>query len=253
MAETRYPWGYGRETVSLAQIELRLRPNYHPEFLRRFIPWLESKGGHIGVGGHFRTTQPAKPGFAPEGKSFHQAQDYRDGVNGKACAIDLVATTSSGVWRSPYWHETPKSGTQESKDWGLHTFIKGEPWHIQPIEIRGWSSWRYLHRRRAPEASYPIPGGNIVPTPDPIPDPPDGGPTRTESIVRDLPTLKPGSSGDDVRRAQALLNTHGARLVEDGHYGNLTENSVRLFQGTHGLTQDGWIGTGETWPALLGV
>lgn len=244
---TLYPWAYhNRLERTIDEIEFELkRRNYHPEFLRRFLPWLESKGGHIGVGGHWRPNPSDTSAASRAGHSFHQNQQYRDGWFGPT-AIDLVARTETGVWRSPRWDETPQSGTAESKQWGLHTFITGEPWHIQPIEIRGWWSWT-LKLRPAPKENYPIPGEWVPRPPDPTPE------TETEAIVNQLPTLVQGAVGDDVKRVQALLNTHGARLQEDGHFGPNTHNTVKFFQGSNGLTVDGIVGRKETWPALLGV
>jgi hypothetical protein len=59
----------------------------------------------------------------------------------------------------------------------------------------------------------------------------------------DKPQLKRGSTGDDVRELQHIL-------FVDGFYGPTTENAVKSFQRTHGLSADGIVGP-DTWAALL--
>lgn len=67
------------------------------------------------------------------------------------------------------------------------------------------------------------------------------------------PTLKRGSSGDDVRRAQRHLRRHNKGLIRptaDGDFGRTTEQAVREFQVTHDVKPaDGIIGE-KTWKAL---
>lgn len=62
-----------------------------------------------------------------------------------------------------------------------------------------------------------------------------------------LPTLRRGSSGDEVMLVQQRL---GLSPV-DGKFGPMTEAAVRKFQGANGLTADGIVGR-MTWGALLG-
>ena len=145
---TTYPYRYNTTRKTLAEIEAILSPHYHPEYLRRFLAWMKSRGGEIGVGGHWRSdgSQPDKPGFAPEGKSFHQNQQYSDGFIG-ACAIDMVATNpNGGIHLAPRWDQVPAQGSAEATLWGIHCNVGtpgaygSESWHIQPIEIDGWAT-----------------------------------------------------------------------------------------------------------------
>jgi len=70
-------------------------------------------------------------------------------------------------------------------------------------------------------------------------------------VTGDLPVLRLGSSGPDVRRLQHLLNiVSGAGLVEDGDFGPATDRAVRDFQGARGLESDGVVGP-RTWAVLL--
>lgn len=59
-----------------------------------------------------------------------------------------------------------------------------------------------------------------------------------------MTTIKSGSRGDDVRRLQEMLN-----ISVDGIFGPKTEAAVKAFQKTHGLVQDGIVGS-KTWAAL---
>lgn len=64
------------------------------------------------------------------------------------------------------------------------------------------------------------------------------------------PAEQSGSTGENVRSVQYLLNANGASLQIDGVFGPLTDAAVRNFQQSHGLTVDGIVGN-ETWPALI--
>lgn len=70
-----------------------------------------------------------------------------------------------------------------------------------------------------------------------------------EETVTSYPTIKSGSKGDDVKKAQELLNKHGASLSVDGSFGPLTLAAVKKFQKENGLDVDGVVGP-KTWAAL---
>jgi len=133
----RYPYGYQTSTKTMRELRARYEPKMHPEFARRLFSWLAAQGGTVGIGGGWRDTQPDRPGFAPDGKSFHQSQTFASGTVGYA-AVDLVVKRDGAIHRAPTWDES-----ETGPLFGLHTFIKNppEPWHMQPIEIRGWQSW----------------------------------------------------------------------------------------------------------------
>ncbi|NKI40907.1 peptidoglycan-binding protein [Streptomyces physcomitrii] len=64
------------------------------------------------------------------------------------------------------------------------------------------------------------------------------------------PTLKNGSSGEDVKRLQrALTAALGSTVKVDGSFGATTETAVRSFQKARGLSVDGIAGA-ATWTAL---
>lgn len=72
----------------------------------------------------------------------------------------------------------------------------------------------------------------------------------TDKLMADLPELKRNSKGKYVKRAQALLNTRGYNLREDGEFGKLTGVATRDFQHDNGLTVDEVIGK-KTWTKLV--
>lgn len=159
--ELRVPFGYGAARITLGELRDWLLVHHHPEYVRRLLAWLTHKGGFIGAGGGYREVQPDEPGYAPEGESFHQNQTYSDGFVG-AAAVDLVVVNGGNVHRAPRWSDVPAQGSAEAKRWGVHCNVPGEPWHMQPIEIDGWQSWKDAGSP-APEKNYPIPGENAPP------------------------------------------------------------------------------------------
>lgn len=64
-----------------------------------------------------------------------------------------------------------------------------------------------------------------------------------------MTTLKKGSKGSDVKTLQQTLNNLGYNLSVDGIFGNGTEDDVKDFQKSKGLTVDGIVGP-KTWEAL---
>jgi hypothetical protein len=55
--------------------------------------------------------------------------------------------------------------------------------------------------------------------------------------------LKKGDKGEDVKWLQGELNAHGANLVVDGAFGNLSDVALRLFQANNKLVADGICGS----------
>lgn len=70
------------------------------------------------------------------------------------------------------------------------------------------------------------------------------------ALIGNLPTLRRGQSGIEVRRLQALCNVYGYGLREDGKFGYNTEQVVEAFQVRYGLSRDGVPGP-NTNTALL--
>ncbi|NET41498.1 peptidoglycan-binding protein [Okeania sp. SIO2B3] len=64
------------------------------------------------------------------------------------------------------------------------------------------------------------------------------------------PTIARGSSGDDVKRLQSILNEMGYSLVRDSIFGSNTEAAVKGYQKNTTLEVDGIVGP-LTWYALM--
>ena len=64
------------------------------------------------------------------------------------------------------------------------------------------------------------------------------------------PVVKVGSTGEDVRTVQYHLRALGHQLGVDGVFGPVTDDRVRAFQSSKGLSSDGVVGA-QTWPALV--
>ena len=60
-----------------------------------------------------------------------------------------------------------------------------------------------------------------------------------------------GSSGDDVKTLQELLNSSGYNLDVDGQFGQKTQQAVKDYQAKNNLTVDGIVGN-NTWSSLTG-
>lgn len=232
---TLYPTGYGTRMVTMEELRRVREPRMHPEMARRLFHFIEAQGGKFGIGGGFRSTgsQPDKPGFAKEGRSFHQYQTFPSGRFYVAC--DMVVVNPGHKHRAPRWSEVPQQGSDAARRYGVHMNVgepgsKGaEPWHIQPVEVDGYDNWV---RRGRPDLQYGYPLDGAPPAP---PQPPVG----------QLPaTVRRGDNNCTVALLQQKLGIH-----VDGDFGPQTDRAVRDFQGAHGLYVDGIVGP-KTWAVI---
>lgn len=69
-------------------------------------------------------------------------------------------------------------------------------------------------------------------------------PSQTSECPYEYPaiTIRYSMQGKEVKWLQWQLNRHGSDLVVDGIFGNKTLESVKSFQGAHGLVVDGIVG-----------
>lgn len=78
-------------------------------------------------------------------------------------------------------------------------------------------------------------------------------PVTVEMIKIELPLLKYGSVGYEVKTIQRMLMSYGYSMSPygaDGEFGQLTDKRVKEFQKKRGLDQDGEVGL-LTWTAIL--
>lgn len=202
---TLCPDGYGTRLITFEQMVAKHSPLMHPEMVRRFFPYLASLGGRMGVGGGHRTAQPVGPTFAPAGASFHESHRFASGFVGYA-AVDLVMAVPGRVHRAPTWAETA-----DAPEWGLHTFIRSpqEPWHMQPIEMRGFATWVAAGRPDPPRRT--LPGDVVIP------------PTIPEELPMKYYALPPNTTGN---RAHIVVIDGSCRYRTNGDTEPLPE--IRL-------------------------
>lgn len=266
---TLYPWGYRMRMVDIDELKRLARFDLcEPEAAERFEHWIVSRGGQIGIGGAVRFVQPDLPGFAPAGSSFHELQEWFDGLRAFA-ALDLVCPNGENVHRAPRWDEVPKqgSGHPDISNYGVHCNVSGEPWHMQPIEIDGHATWVRNGRRR-PNPDFPIlkvkPPEPTPEPPPPAPEPPPPAPAPTGPFApgeRTLRVSQPQMEGIDVAFVQGVVRDKAGQdyVTVDGFYGPDTARGVENVQnwfkatepGTWGhLAVDGVVGP-QTWPLII--
>lgn len=285
---TLYPIGYGTRLVTLDELRAKHEPNMHPEFAVRLFEWIAAGDGQFGIGGGFRAlgSQPNKPGFAQEGKSFHQPQRFPSGL--WYAAVDLVARNDDGllrrifgltgsgaspdattlrrlltvskVHRAPTWAEVPVQGSVEARRWGVHCNVGtpgtrgSESWHMQPIELDGWASWVRAGRHDL-QAGYPTPGTTTPPPPATPPEiiiPPIGDIMGLEFELTDtararvLDTRKPATPSAGGNGAAKLAA--GARITVHAHRAGLPAGTKAVAVNVAAVDVDG-AGFLTTWAA----
>jgi hypothetical protein len=107
------------------------------------------------------------------------------------------------------------------------------------IAVFGWVSAAYVTVEAVPP---PDPG-------EPDTEPPEQPDNPFDVPLENRPTLSRGDEGADVRDLQWMLNGQGAAIEEDGDFGGATEDAVRNYQASRGLSYDGVCGP-QTWEAL---
>lgn len=246
--ETLYPIFYGSRLVTFDVLEATFAPHMHPEAWRRHANFILHQGGKFGVGGGYRPggTQPDKPGFAKEGKSFHQDQQFPSGLF--YAALDYVVVNPGFVHRAPLWSEVPIQGQQLAFDYGIHMNVGvpgqagSESWHGQPVELDGWQAWVNAGRPDI-RTNYPIVISAPRPQPPQPPVPPTTVPSKEIKVEFNSRVLREGMSGPDVKFFQRRMNDiAGQGLILDGYFGAKTTTAVKNWQRQFGLTQDGILG-----------
>lgn len=73
-----------------------------------------------------------------------------------------------------------------------------------------------------------------------------------EAMMQQLPVLREGATGADVRTVQGLLVARGRTVAVDGVFGQATASAIRSLQASRKLATDATVGP-LTWAALVGV
>jgi len=243
MSATLYPTRYGTRLVTIDELfQEHHVDKMHPEFARRLRCWLESKNGHVGIGGSWREdgSQPDKPGFAPEGKSLHQFQQFSSGLIAFA-AVDLVCRNGGNKHRAPRWDEVPVQGSTEAAHWGVHCNVSSEPWHMQPVisHIPGYDGldgWQSFINAGNPDLMpfYPIPCDsfsgddmNVLAEPRRIYDSRQGGGELRPGQTRKIPV----TGGSRAHFNITCVSSAGKSgfVTVAGHPSGLSRTSITNF------------------------
>ena len=153
--------------------------------------------------------------------------------------IDSVRDLQPGMAVFKWKPETPAKFSDDEGDFchiGLVTSVN--PLRIVHASTEGmkvkadhklgkWKYWGVLAAADWPQADQP----------------------QADTITFPTATLRRGDRDNDVRILQRALRQVGYDLEIDGIFGRITQECVKSFQGSHGLTRDGVVGP-LTWAAL---
>lgn len=129
---------------------------------------------------------------------------------------------------------------------------------IDPAGPSPWSASAHTWNMNAFRNSVAVamgqqPAPNQHPSPAPTPPPPVFNPANLSFGLYPLdphkPTIQLNSNGDLVRYVQGVMNKCGYVLNVDGHYGPVTQATVRKYQLVRKLIADGVVGP-QTWSAI---
>lgn len=141
--------------------------------------------------------------------------------HGKGCAIDWARKNSLGITVS-LDDRTLRWLAENAPKYGFYNTVKSENWH-----------WCWVL------GDGPMPPAVLA----------EEGDYPQADTPPQMPTLKRGSVGEDVKVLQTKLNKLGYNLLIDGDFGSRTEQAVRLFQTNAKIVVDGVVGQ-QTWKAL---
>ena len=96
-----YPTGYGSHVVPMQELhDHHIQHGMDPHFAERLFPWIEHKGGHVGIGGAWRATPSSVSAASRAGHSFHQTQRFSDNRTGRRSRTCRPGRRTGGrTWR----------------------------------------------------------------------------------------------------------------------------------------------------------
>lgn len=180
-------------------------------------------------------------GYVFEGRGLNKQQAAQPGGNSTYYSCTLM----SGPKETP--PSTQIEAVRELRAWlmgkGVASAVKG---HRDFVSTSCPGEIAYRMVKDGVFAKKP------APSPEP-PKPPAPAPNWTEVMIKKLPTLKRGDTGEHVETLQALLRARShAEVTIDGSFGALTETALESVQRWGGVKDDGIAGQ-DTWPVLLRV
>jgi hypothetical protein len=215
-AESEYEGRYGQAQTYVQALRSGAGANY-PIGLAAF-PYVD-----------YHPSFPYSVFLGPEGAQFNAPQMYWKAIGTSVDNVYAHTWPVNRVYGRPilplgqlYQDPTPAEITRFRSLAGAYGASGVSWWDWQDATPRGWDAV-----------------GSALGAPPPAP-----------AAASAYPTLKRGSKGDLVIWAQERLAGSGQPIAVDGGYGPATENSVRNFQGAHGLAVTGVIDA-ATWPSLL--
>lgn len=163
--------------------------------------------------------------------------------------VDLIGEGATSQWNSKNWVEKGTIDTMPKntlcclfKQNGTKMSHTGLGYNNETVECA--SGVQYFTKRKSGWTHWAVPIGLYDTPPEPTP------PTPPQPTY---PTIRKGSSGEYVKKAQTLLMQKGYSLDPygaDGKFGNKTLAATKAFQKANSLVVDGIIGK-NTWAALL--
>ena len=179
-------------------------------------------------------------------------------------AADLAKTLSVLIRDTMNTVEAAQAKSKKgSGDWDYYSVIYGatevgtpglileHSFHSNAKSVSWLMDDNNLHKMAVAEAKAVAEWFDVPKIEDPKPE--------TNLVTVQLPVLKKGAKGEQVKALQALLIGYGYKMESngvtygiDGSFGGATEKAVRSFQVANSLEADGSVGP-ATWRKLLGV
>lgn len=173
-----------------------------------------------------------------------------------SCGNLIELAKAKGIWVEADNH-IPKPGDFMLYDWqdsgnGDNT---GWPDHIGIVEAVVGKDITIIegnHKNAVSRRNKEVDGKNIRGYITPHYD---AEPVKATNTSLEIPVLKKGAKGNEVKALQTLLIGYGhfcGGYGADGSFGPGTENALRAYQQAKGLGVDGVCGP-KTWAKLLGI
>ncbi|SNS17690.1 peptidoglycan-binding protein [Actinomadura mexicana] len=155
------------------------------------------------------------------------------------------------------WHSGTTASVDQAKpgdivffDWGATNSI-GAIDHVGVVEkVLGGGRLQTIEGNTSDSVRRRVRGSSVIAG---YGRPAYGGGNWTEDMVKKLPELNKGDSGEHVETLQGLLLARShPEVTMTGKFDDTTESAVKAMQRWGGVDDDGIVGP-KTWPVLLRV